>query len=254
MDSDSIPVRPPTRIETEELIRYLTELHAQGHGVSRDAVQAEVFYIQLDDTHRIRISASGGRSQVQLQYLGNVQRFLDVTTLQDLVEAVGELAQRVPGVAWPSRPTAARLTSNTPAKNYATISKLIGSAHVEAVFDPYLTNGALEELTTILSFGAGTITDGVRLLGSAETTTGNAPRFTKRGVDAWLQQLAISGQARVVAASSEHRRFLLLSGGLSLLLGPSLNAIHKNEAIRLEDATEDRPFFDRTWTTATPLP
>jgi hypothetical protein len=105
----------------------------------------------------------------------------------------------------------------------------------------------------ILSFGSCTVANGVRLLGSSATISGGIPRFTKRGVDAWLQELGISGEARLIAAKSEHRRFLLLSGGHSLLLGQSLNAIHKNEAVRLEVDAEDRPLFDRTWSTAMPL-
>src|SRR5262249_21131322 len=119
--------------------------------------------------------------------------------------------------------------------------------------DPYLTNGGLEELRVILSFGAGSVANGVRLLGSMATTTGGIPRFTKAGVDAWLLQLGIAGDARVVAARSEHRRFMLLSTGHSLLLGSSLNALHKNEAVRLEVDAEDRPFFDATWAGAAPL-
>ncbi len=54
-------------------------------------------------------------------------------------------------------------------------------------------------------------------------------------------------------AQKEHRRFMLLSGGRSLLLGHSLNAIHKNEAIRVESDVEDRAFFDSEWAAATPL-
>jgi hypothetical protein len=45
----------------------------------------------------------------------------------------------------------------------------------------------------------------------------------------------------------------LLSGGHSLLLGHSLNSLHKNEAVHVESDTEDRPFFDATWATATPV-
>ncbi len=52
---------------------------------------------------------------------------------------------------------------------------------------------------------------------------------------------------------SEHRRFFLLSGGQSLILGPSLNSIHKNEAVRLEPDAEGRAFFDGVWAAAGPL-
>jgi hypothetical protein len=253
LTSGVFPVLPPRRVEIEDVVRYLTELNAQGHRVFRDPKQAEVFYIQLDDSYRIRISASGGRSQVQLHYLDSRQAHLDASSLEGVDKAVGTLVRKVPGMTWPCRPIEARLSATTPATNYSTISKLVGASQVEAVFDPYLTNGALEELRVVLSFGSGTVANGVRLLGSTSTTGGSIPKFTKAGVDAWLQQLGICGEARVVAARSEHRRFLLLSGGHSLLLGPSLNAIHKNEAVRLEGDAEDRPFFDSVWAAAATL-
>lgn len=252
-DGSAFPVLPTSRVETDEVVRYLTELSAQGHRVYRDSKQAEVFFIQLSDAHRLRISASGGRSQVQLHYLDNTTALLNASSLDSVERAIGTLVRKVPGMTWPYRSTEARVSAGTPATNYSTISRLIGSAQVEAVFDPYLTNGGLEGLRVILSFGSGSVANGVRLLGSTATTTGGIPRFTKTGVDAWLLQLGVAGDARVVAAKSEHRRFLLLSTGHSLLLGHSLNAIHKNEAVRLEVDAEDRPFFDVTWAGAASL-
>jgi hypothetical protein len=252
-DGSTFPVLPPSRVETDEIVRYLAELRAQGHRVFRDSKQGEVFYIQLSDTHRVRISVSGGRSQVQLHYLDNTTAYLDATSLDGVEKAVATLVRKVPGMAWPCRPTEARVSADMPATNYATISGLIGSYQVDAVFDPYLNNAGLEQLSIILSFGSGSVRNGVRLIGSTATTAGRIPRFTKAGVDAWLLQLGIAGDARVVAATSQHRRFLLLSSGHSLILGQSLNSIHKNEAIRLEVDAVDRSFFDLTWAGAAPL-
>ena len=79
------------------------------------------------------------------------------------------------------------------------------------------------------------------MLGSTKMTTGKIPKLTTVGVNAWLAQLGINGEARIMPPG-EHRRFMLLSGGQSLILGMSLNAIHKNEAVRLEpdaDVLED---------------
>jgi len=249
----TFPDLPPSRVEIDDVVRYLTELSAQGHRVYKDSKQSGVFYIWLNNTYRIRISASGGRSQVQLHYLDNTTAFLDVSSRDGIEKAVATLVRKVPGMTWPCQPTEGRVSTSTPATNYATISGLVGSALVKAVFDPYLDNAGLEQLRVILSFGSGSVASGVRLLGSTATTTGSLPRFTKAGVDAWLLQLGIPGEARVVAAKSEHRRFMLLSSGRSLLLGSSLNSIHKNEAVRVEADTEDRPFFDVTWTGAVPL-
>ncbi len=252
-DGGTFPPLPTNQLGIDDVVRYLTTLNNEGHRVYRDSCHDEVFFVQLNDSYRIRISVSGGRSQVQLHYLDNDISFLNVSSLDGLEEAVGALVIRVPGMKWPFRPTAGRLSATTPATNYRTISQLVGSKQVEAVFDPYLTNGSLEELRVILSFGDGSVANGVRLLGSAQTTTGSNPKFTKAGVDAWLLQLRISGEARVVKARSEHRRFLLLSGSHSLLLGHSLNSIHKNEAVRVESDTADRPLFDAKWDEAATL-
>ena len=254
LDRDAFPLLPTNQLEMGDVVRYLTTLNGEGHGVFRDSRQEEVFYVQIDESYRIRISVSGGRSQVQLHYLDNIQAYLDVSSLHALERAVGDLVAKIPGMTWPFRPTKGRVSATTPATNFRTISQLVGASQVEAVFDPYLTNSGLENLRVILSFGDGTVANGVRLLGSAETTAGSVPRFNKAGVDAWLLQLGISGEARAVAAKSEHRRFLLLSGGQSLLLGHSLNSVHKNEAVRVESNAEDRPFFDATWAAATVVP
>jgi hypothetical protein len=248
---NDFPPLPVQQVELADVVRYLTTVSVQGHQVFRDPVQPALFYVAIDDNYRIRISVGGGRSQVQLQYLGNMKAFLDVTSGDALETAVRELVVRIPGMAWPSRPRAARLSATTPATNYRTISELVGSAQVHAVFDPYLNNRALDELRTILSFGDGGVADGIRLLSSE--STGAIPRFTKAGVDSWLQQLGISGEARVLPARSEHRRFMLLNDGQSLILGHSLNALHKNEAIRLEPDSRDREFFNSKWTGALPV-
>jgi hypothetical protein len=136
--------------------------------------------------------------------------------------------------------------------NYLTISQLVVSSKIETVFDPFLENSSLATLIDIMSFGGGEVAAGVRLLGSTNKAAGPTPRYTKAGVDAWLTQLGVTGEGRVMA-QKEHRRFMLLSGGRSLLLGHSLNAIHKNEAIRIESDVEDRTFFDSEWGMAATL-
>jgi hypothetical protein len=253
VDPNLFPLLPSTTYGTEQLHQYLATLVAQGHVVYRDPKQQNVFYIILTDTHRIRISVAENRSQVQLHYLGNTQGFLDVTSLPDLEKALATFASSVPGSSWPNRPLSGRLRSDTPATNYRTISGLIGSAQVVAIFDPYLDNNTLEELRIILSFGNGTVANGVRILGCAEKSQGKAPTFTASGVAAWLKQQGISGEARVFPAKTEHRRFLLLNDGRTLITGHSLNAPHKNEVVHLDTGNEDRTFFETTWNTSKPL-
>jgi hypothetical protein len=47
---------------------------------------------------------------------------------------------------------------------------------------------------------------------------------------------------------------VLLAGGQSLILGPSLQELDKDEVVHDEADIEDRPLFDEEWDEAAPLP
>jgi hypothetical protein len=253
VDPTQFPLLPNTMYGPEQLHHYLASLVSQGQTIYRDPGQANVFYIVLTDEYRIRISVSKGRSELQLHYLSNMVQSLNVTSLPDLEKAIAALSSRVPGAAWPNRPTSGRLKADTPATNYRTIGQLIGTAKVTAIFDPYLDNKTLEELRVILSFGDGAVADGVRILGGIAKSQGKSPTFTPAGIAAWLEQQGINGEARTFPAQTEHRRFFLLSDGNTLVVGHSLNAPHKNEAVRTEASTDDQPFFEEVWNSGQPL-
>jgi hypothetical protein len=210
----------------------------------------EDFVLPQDDGE-VRLRPIEGAWRVSRIRLGVLSTFGDASNEDDLdrllASAIG---------AMPQRPRRGRLDASTPATNYRTVAGLIGSSIVQAVFDTYLDNQSLEQLIHILSFGQGSIASHVRLLGTTATTRsspGKPARFSKAGVDAWATQLRITAEARVLPSGSEHRRFLLLDGGRSLILGPSLNSLQKNEAVSIEDDKEDGPFFDRQWQSATPI-
>ena len=252
-DPHHFPPLPTTSYGPEQLHHYLASLLSKGYSVYRDPGHTNIFYLVLTDAHRIRISVSEGHSLLQLHYLSNSIRFLNVASLPDLEKAIAALSSGVPGAAWPNRPTSGRLSADTPATNYRTISHLIGSAQVTAILDPYLDNKTLEELRVILSFGDGAIANGVRILGGVAKSQGRFPTFTATGVAVWFQQLDITGEARTFPAHTEHRRFVLLNDGNALITGHSLNAPHKNEAVRVEANTDDQAFFDGLWQSAHPL-
>jgi hypothetical protein len=248
------PNFPLPQLSRDDVVRYLTERKAEGHQVYQHPVYGHAFILVLSEDARLTfvLNEPIKTCQVQGEKLGEGIPTRNVETIGQLERAVAQAAADC-GHSWPFRPTTGRLSADTPATNYRTIAQLVGSSLIEAAFDPYLDNSALAALINILSFGSGGVADGVRLLGSTKKTTGSIPKFSRAGVDAWLTQLGITGEARVMLQTDEHRRFLLLSGGQSLILGMSLNAIHKNEAVRLEPDTADRAFFDGVWATATPL-
>jgi hypothetical protein len=61
-------------------------------------------------------------------------------------------------------------------------------------------------------------------------------------------------EMRKCAIDAQHRRFLLLSNGQSLIIGCSLNKLDHNEAAHLESSTSDEIFFNQEWTSGIPIP
>ena len=251
MSSNSpFPKKPQSLISRVEVVEYLLQHHQRGYQIYEAGAG---FELVLNESQSIKIpNTNGGKVQVQSYTMNTIVNFIDCSSLPELQRAVDALAQQLVGPRWERSPTTARVSADTPATNLATISRLIGAAAVEAVFDPYLANSSLATLVNILSFGNGSVVDGVRILSTGKTTRGQAPQLTRVGFDAWLTELGITGEIRIMA-SNEHRRFMLLSGGQSLILGHSLNAIDKNEALRIESDREDRAFFEQMWATANVL-
>lgn len=255
VEKDPFPTLPKTGITKNEILQFLISLRNTNlMEIYRDQDHDGVYFIIINENYRIRIShvILSGHTQVQLQNFENLVDFRDVLTLPQLESAFSLLAKKVVPT-WPQRQTSGRLYAEKPASNLITISSLIGASSIDAVFDPYIDNRSFATILNILSFGEGSVSNDIRIIGSDATIGSPFPRLTKVGVDSWFAEHKISGEVRIVAKKSEHRRFMLLSGGQSLILGPSLNAIHKNEAVRLEIDAEDRPFFNSTWATAVPL-
>jgi hypothetical protein len=243
------PPPPRPRLTTDDVVKFLVGCKAEGHQVYQKA--ANVFVLSLGDEAHLLLYAEEGTCAVHAYRLGTCVLQRRAETVAQLERVITEAAGSC-SVEWPFRPTFARLSATTPATNLASISGLVGTAEVQAVFDPYLDNQALSVLLNILSFNAG-IADDVRLLACEKQAKGVRPRLTRTFVDDWFKERGVAnGEARLML-DGEHRRFMLLSGGQSLLLGMSLNSIAKNEAVRLEQDAEDRAFFDGKWATATPL-
>lgn len=249
----TFPVKPLSNFTLDDLTSYLIEIKNTGLNVYQDPNRTNKFDIVLNQSYTVRCIFNGvNKCQVQHLKYDSALNFHDVESKVQLEEVVTEFIRKTLG-SYPSVSTSARLSADTPATNFNSISTLIGNSEITAIFDPYLENLSLSNLITICSFGDGTISNNVRLLGSSKKAGGNNPTFTLNGVSAFNTETGVAGTAKVMGSNSEHRRFMLLSGGKSLLLGHSLNAIHKNEALRVESDTEDLAFFDTIWTSATSL-
>jgi hypothetical protein len=250
----SFPPLPTFVLTRDEIVNYLIQCKAKGLCQHVYEQSSNRFIILTGRDNQITVFVGQGVAFVGQK---DWSSSLDATwtgkaaTLKQLEDAIGRAAFAY-GEDWPAPIETARLSATTPATNLATISRLIGLSEIEAVFDPYLDNAALTSLLDILSFG-GTISGCVRLLSSTQMTQGNIPRLTRSLVTQWFAERGIaSGEVRLMPPR-EHRRFMLLSGDQSLILGMSLNSITKNEAVRLETDAEDRPFFESVWKGAAAL-
>jgi hypothetical protein len=176
------------------------------------------------------------------------------TSVAELEEAMAQAAAFLSVRGFPAAPpSSVRLSEKAPATNIYRISTLIAGATIEAVFDPYLDNVGLQSLTDIASFGA-LMGGALRVLTSRRVVACKSHRLTESFVERWIAEHECrEAEVRVMASMNEHRRFLLVSGRKSVVLGPSLNSLAKNEAASLEASSEDREFFDATWRAAEPF-
>jgi hypothetical protein len=135
------------------------------------------------------------------------------------------------------------LKRGKPAANEVSIARLIGSATVEAFHDPHLNNKGLSTLLSILSLSNGA-SRGLRLM----TRRMPGKDLTLDLIESCFTDLECSaGEMRQSSDPKAHRRFFLLSGGMSIHLGPSANQVSKNEAATRHPDSADRDFFDQEW-------
>jgi hypothetical protein len=243
------PSYPAPSLSHDDVIAFVLECKQKGWLAEVYRKHANHFVLLTPGDNKICVSLGPGEGRVYRDEVGsgnlvgkpeNLRQFQRV--VEDAVHYFGE--------EWPARITSGRLAADTPASNVVTISKLLASAEIQAVFDPYLDNHSFAVLLDILAL-TGSIANDVRFISSIGMTQGKIPRLTKTFVSTWFAERGVTGgEVRLLPDKSEHRRFMLLSGGQSLLLGMSLNSIAKNEAVRLEPDTDDRPFFESSWASA----
>jgi len=253
VSGQAFPEYPGPGLTRDDVVSYLLDCKERGwcQEVYEEPDSKNKLVMRLAVHKDIFIRPYAASTWDVLHWSGQFARVGYASTLEQLEQHV-KAAARLYGVNWPEKQTSARLQAGTPATNIGKISGLIGGAEIREVFDPYLDNAGLTTLLDILSFG-GTLANNIRLLSSPKMTQGANPKLTKSLVTAWFNERGITAGEVRLFAGKEHRRFMLLSGGQTLILGMSLNSTDKNEAIRLEPDKEDRPFFDDEWAKAAPL-
>jgi len=163
----------------------------------------------------------------------------------NLIQLKRAIARYLP-VAPPSR---IRTVEDEPASNYSNIARLIGSTRVSCVYDPYLDDKGLDNFRVLINLTKA-LAPSVRMI----TSTKGAKKLSQSYTQAFFSELGCTdGKVRRTSSRKPHRRFMLLTGGQSLVLGMSLNDLNKNEAVSVEDDALDREFFEAEWDSSIPL-
>lgn len=241
MSTDNpFPAIPPsTPLSREELIRELLAVQQAGWEVFSSG---EYFLIKLTDSERLSVLLHGAVCQIQ------PESTLDRKFVQSYARDMPELRATLARHLGPRPPNRTRFVAGQPASNLARIATLVGSAAIEAVHDPYLDDKGLDTLRTLFRLGVRTIPN-LRLIKKDSSSN----RLTEAFAKAFLSEFGCqTGEIRRSTAKNPHRRFMLLSGGQSLILGLSLNDLNKDEAAHLENDQVDRPFFEQEWNTSIP--
>lgn len=255
LDESIFPEYPVARLARSDVIAYLSPRLAKGWEIYRGTGEYQ-FIVRLADNLKLFIELVDGKWRVSTG-LG-VNQSLAIWAYPDNVRELDSAIARglkSAGIDWASAPSAVRLSAPEPATNLGRIVALVGSSKIEAVFDAYLDNKGLDTLLNMVTLGV-QISPNVRLVTSTRMvapSSGHA-RLTASYARNWFGQLGLIGASiRHHPYSGHQRRFILLSGGQTLIVGPSLNNLALNEACHLEPDTADLGFFDQEWTTAQQL-
>lgn len=261
MPTNDFPAYPSPSLTRADVVGFLAPQRQRGWDIYQGADGAS-FVVRLLDNVKLFIEYNDGRWRVSTGPALGQQ-----ISIWAYPETIGELDESVRrGVhhagshgphrlEWAGQPTAVRFQSGQGPSNLSKFVALVGSAEIEGIFDSYLDNKSLLAIIDLASLGM-RLSSTLRLLTSTamvQPTKGN-PRLTPTFARSWSTQLSLAGvDIRHQHQTGHQRRFALLSGGQSLLFGPSLNNLDVNEAAHLEPDIADRAFFDVEWAAAIQL-
>ena len=256
-NTNPFPKPPAPQLTREDVVGYLAECQTNGWVVYEEdpneptfpTEERDRFTIRLHEHLWIRVHWGAGKCTIRAHVEAVEAAFGSPQTLKGLDELIARAVSvygPIYGVPqWPSKPNTVRLAQARPATNFVTLAGLIGSSAIEAIFDPYFNDQALANVQILFNLGVKVSRNG-RIL----TAPKGAAKLSAAYKSNWLAETGTACEFRKLAVDGAHRRFMLLSGGQSLILGMSLNSIAKDEAAHIEADSADLLFFNSQWTNA----
>lgn len=261
MSNTPFPQYPAACLNKNDIIAYLIPYLEKGWEIYQGN-QENQFIIRLLDNLKLFIELKQGKWRISTGL--DIDQSLAVwafpENLGELDSAIRQAVSTASGgspsgtrIEWSSVPTTVRLDEEKPASNLAKLVALIGSSNIEAIFDAYLDNKGLDTVLNMATLGI-KISTNIRLLTSTkmlQSSSGGTARLTPSYIKSCQKELGCSGlEIRYNSYTGHQRRFMLLSGGQSLIVGPSLNNLSVNEASHLESDMADIVFFNKEWVSA----
>lgn len=252
MSSNHFPNYPKPSLSRDDIVSYLLPFKNKGWDVYQGSHPDE-FIIKVTNSWNVWITFKDNKWVV---FGGNSWATSYPENLLGLEESIERAVRFVSNqdgrnLSWLESPRSVRLISSEPATNLNKLSVLIGSSSIEAIFDVYLDNKALSNILDIVSLGART-SSSIRIITSTKKVEDS--KLTHNYINHFLSQISSTTvEVRHKTYKGHQRRFMLLSGGQSLIIGPSFNQVSVNEVAHLESNANDLIFFDNEWLDATPL-
>ena len=251
----AIPSYPAPSLSREQVISFLVPCIQRGWEIYTGKAEDQ-FIFRLAENLKLFIEQTpeGWRVSTGLAPSMSISIWAYPETTSELTAAVAHALSIVTHafaepITLDAPPRSIRLKASEPASNLSKMCALIGSSSINAIFDTYLENKSLEALLNMSTLGV-RISRDLRLLTSSSMTQAKSvqPRLTSSYFTAWTDQLALHNCIlRHRDYKGHQRRFLLLSGGTSLILGPSLNNLNVNEASHVENDSADLALFEQEW-------
>ena len=227
---------------------YLQKLADIGWSVFSHSHHHGEYIVQVDENRRIEIRHHIRDNEWSI-YSSSMPNELPfdrdtITTFNQFEDSMTEAVQYL-GETLTSGPKTIRLQDKTPASNKVSITRMTNNKPVKGIFDPYFDDKAIANLITFRNLGM-EFEPSVQIL----TTYKMKNRISTSLVIEFGVETSKNLDIRYCVSDREHRRFLLLSTGESLVIGCSLNSLGKNEAASIESSHFDREFFAKQWESA----
>jgi hypothetical protein len=236
------PVKPSGTLTKDDVIAYLADLDKKGYRIYTDPSRENVFYIELTDIMYLNIYVSEDSARIE-ESNGSRTRQLGTASSSGALNKIITATGKDFGINFEDTSKNTRLVKGEPLNNLTKIVSFGSPKIITEIFDPYIDEIALKNITILKRLGL-KFSSNLRIL----TTSKSKVKLSESCWEFFKTEMKVQ-QAEIRTLADSHRRFLL-GGGKSVHLGLSLNQIDQDEVISVERDIDDRPFFEEKWAKA----